>query len=117
MSSQLAQQRCAPCSGNTPPLEGEELDALQEQLDADWTVVEEHHLEKEFTFDSYLDVIDFVNTIAHVALEQEHHPDIRFTFDSVNVTIWTHKIDGLSVNDFILAARIEDAYRAAPVQT
>ncbi len=115
MTSQLASQHCAPCAGDVPALEGEELEALFHQLDADWNLVEQHHLEKDFSFDSYLDAIDFVNTVSHIALEQDHHPDIYFTFGNVKITLWTHKIGGLSVNDFVMAARVEEAYKAAPL--
>lgn len=114
---QLSNQQCAPCTGNTPPLEGKELEALLQQLDAEWRLIEEHHLEKDYPFDSYLEAIDFVNTIAHIALDQGHHPDILLSYGNVKVMVWTHKIGGLSINDFIIAARVEDAFQAAPIPT
>lgn len=108
MSSKLAQKECVPCKGGVPPLEGRELRALQEELDAGWQVVEEHHLEKTFDFDDFVGALEFVNRVGELAEEQGHHPNLFLTWGEARVQIWTHKIDGLTESDFVLAAKIEE---------
>lgn len=108
MSSELAQKECVPCKGGVPPLEGRELRALQEELDAGWKVVDEHHLEKSFDFDDFVGALEFVNRVGELAEEQGHHPNLFLTWGEARVQIWTHKIDGLTESDFILAAKIEE---------
>ena len=108
MSSKLAQKECVPCKGGVPPLEGQELRDLHEELDAGWEVVDEHHLEKTFDFDDFVGALDFVNRVGELAEEQGHHPDLFLTWGEAGVQIWTHKIDGLTESDFVLAAKIEE---------
>jgi 4a-hydroxytetrahydrobiopterin dehydratase len=110
MECDLANRKCIPCRGGVPPLEGDALASLHEQLDNDWHVVDGHHLEKEFDFKTYLDGAEFTTRVAALAEAQDHHPDILLTWCKVKVTIWTHKIDGLTENDFILAAKIQEFY-------
>lgn len=105
----LAQQECKPCKGGVPPLHGEELRELQEKLGSGWKVVDEHHLEKEFKFDNYEGAVGFTNKVADIAKQQNHHPDILLTYGKVKVTIYSHKIDGLTESDFIFAAKAEEA--------
>jgi 4a-hydroxytetrahydrobiopterin dehydratase len=104
---ELAARECVPCRGGVPPLEGEELDQMAEQLDNDWSVVEGHHLEKDFEFEDFRQALDFVNKIGELAEDIGHHPDIYLTYGEVGVTIWTHKIDGLAEADFIFAAKVD----------
>lgn len=108
MSSKLAQKECVPCKGGVPPLEGRELRTLHEELDAEWKVVDEHHLEKSFDFDDFVGALEFVNRVGELAEEQGHHPNLFLTWGEARVQIWTHKIDGLTESDFILAAKIEE---------
>jgi 4a-hydroxytetrahydrobiopterin dehydratase len=89
-----------------PPLEGEELEALSRQV-PEWEVVEEHHLKREFRFGNFREALAFVNRVGELAEEQGHHPDIAFGWGRVEVTIFTHKIDGLTESDFILAAKVD----------
>lgn len=105
--SELAQKECVPCRGGVPPLKGEELSALEVQLGGGWRVVDEHHLEKEFSFADFRQALDFTNRVGELAEEQGHHPDIHLAWGKVGIVIWTHKIDGLTESDFILAAKIE----------
>ena len=105
--SDLASRTCVPCRGGVPPLKGEALEALHRQLNNGWEVVEEHHLTKTFTFPNFVEALAFVNRIGAVAEEQGHHPDLYLTWGKVRVDLWTHKIDGLSESDFILAAKID----------
>lgn len=111
MSIPLAQQQCIPCRGGVPPLEGEALDALAEELGADWRVVDGHHLEKEYRFPNFVTALDFVNRVGGMAEEQNHHPDLFLAWGRVVVRIWTHKIDGLTESDFVFAAKTETLHR------
>jgi 4a-hydroxytetrahydrobiopterin dehydratase len=107
MSEDLASRSCVPCTGDVSPLAGAELDALAAQLDGDWTVVESHHLEREFRFGNFVDALAFTNRVGALAEEQAHHPDIHLTWGKVRVEIWTHTIDGLTESDFVWAAKCE----------
>ena len=104
--SELAAKACVPCRGGVPPLKGEELEALANQV-IGWSVTDEHHIEKTFTFPDFLKALEFTNRVGEVAEQEGHHPDIYLTWGKVGVKIWTHKIDGLTESDFILAAKIE----------
>ena len=105
--SELAKQQCVPCRGGVPPLTGGALGALQEKLGGDWNVVEQHHLEKVYKFDDFRQALDFTVRVGEMAEEQDHHPDLYLTWGRVKITIWTHKIDGLTESDFVFAARTD----------
>ena len=105
--SDLASKTCVPCRGGTPPLKGEELDDLRRQV-PEWEVVEEHHLRRRFRFKNFREALGFVNRVGELAEEQGHHPDVRFGWGYAEVTVYTHKIDGLTESDFILAAKISE---------
>lgn len=107
--STLAAKHCVPCRGGVPPLSGQELTNLAEQL-ADWRVVNEHHIEKAFLTADFKSALDFVSRIGAIAEQEGHHPDICFGWGKVNVTLFTHKIKGLTESDFILAAKIDEAF-------
>ena len=102
----LAEKQCVPCRGGVPPLKGEELRKLQAQL-ANWQVVAEHHLSNTYLFSDFRTALGFVNRVGAVAEEQGHHPDLYLAWGKVEIKIWTHKIDGLTESDFILAAKID----------
>ena len=93
--TELATRNCVPCRGDTPPLKGEELDGLRRQV-PDWEVVEEHHLKRAFKFKNFREALGFVNRVGELAEEQGHHPDISFGWGYAEVTVFTHKIDGLT---------------------
>ena len=105
----LALKHCIPCKGGVPPLGGAELAALQAQVPG-WHVVGDHHLRKVYTFPDFRTALDFVNRVGEVAEAEGHHPDLYLAWGRVEVKIWTHKIDGLTESDFILAAKIEALY-------
>jgi len=112
--SDLASRSCVPCKGGVPPLAGAELDALAEQLEGGWRVVDGHHLEKEFRFGNFVDALAFTNRVGELAEEQGHHPDIHLSWGKVRIEVWTHTIDGLTESDFVWAAKCERlASRAA----
>jgi len=104
--SDLAERDCVPCRGGVPPLKGEEIGEFSSQL-KDWQVVDEHHLQKIYGFKDFRETLDFVNRVGELAEEQGHHPDICFGWGKADITIWTHKIDGLTESDFVLAAKID----------
>jgi 4a-hydroxytetrahydrobiopterin dehydratase len=105
----LADKTCVPCRGRVPPLRGDELAAMHHQLPehAHWNVIDQHHIVRAYKFPDFKSALDFVNRIGAVAEEQGHHPDIFLAWGKVEVKIWTHKVDGLTESDFILAAKID----------
>lgn len=106
--SDLASRDCVACKGGVPPLAGAELDRLLAALGPNgWRAVDGHHLEKEYRFPDFLTALAFVNRVGEEAERQGHHPDLHLTWGKVGVTIWTHKIDGLTESDFVLAAKID----------
>ena len=104
--SDLAAKTCVPCKGGVPPLKGEQLQSLAKQV-SQWQVTHEHHLTRNFAFPDFRQALDFVNHVGAIAEEQGHHPNILLTWGRAEITIWTHKIDGLTESDFILAAKID----------
>jgi 4a-hydroxytetrahydrobiopterin dehydratase len=106
MSESLADKKCVPCRGGIPPLKADELKQLHRNV-PDWTVTNEHHLHREFRFPDFKQALAFVNRVGAVAEEQGHHPDILLAWGKADITLWTHKIDGLTESDFIMAAKID----------
>ena len=90
-------------------MKGQELQALQRELGGDWNLVDEHHLSKEFRFPDFKEALAFTNAVGAIAEEQGHHPDIYLAWGKVRIEIWTHKIDGLTRSDFVLAAKVDEA--------
>jgi 4a-hydroxytetrahydrobiopterin dehydratase len=109
--STLASKTCVPCRGGVPPLRGKELESLHQQV-RQWNVVNEHHITRRFSFPDFKQALDFVNRVGAVAEEQGHHPDILLTWGKAEITLWTHKIDGLTESDFIMAAKIDGLFGA-----
>ncbi len=102
----LAEKHCVPCKGGTPPLKGEALKPYAAQV-PQWTVAREHSIERIFKFPDVLTALAFVNRIAGIAEAEGHHPDIELGWGRVAVKVYTHKVDGLTESDFILAAKID----------
>lgn len=105
--TELARKHCTPCRGGVPPLSGAELAAFQERLPF-WKVIDGHHLAKSFLLPDFKAALAFANRIGAIAEAEGHHPDLCISWGKVDVQIYTHKIGGLSENDFILAARIDE---------
>jgi 4a-hydroxytetrahydrobiopterin dehydratase len=103
----LAEKECVPCKGGVSPLNGIELERLRKELDPAWRVIEEHHLEREFKFQNFREALAFTNKVGELAESQGHHPDLYLAWGKVKITIWTHKINGLTESDFVLAAKID----------
>ena len=111
--NKLAAKKCIPCKGEVPALKGKALRELHKELGNGWKVVRGHHLEKEFTFKNFRDALGFANKVGALAEAQNHHPDIYLSWGKARITIWTHKVDGLTESDFVLGARIECLRRPA----
>ena len=105
--SDLAEKECVPCKGGVPSLTGAALADLAGQLANGWQVVNGHHLEKEFSFKNFRQALAFTNKVGELAEQQSHHPDIALSWGRVKITLWTHKVDGLTESDFILAAKVD----------
>jgi len=105
--SELSSKQCVPCRGGVPPLTADEIKPLLNQLQG-WEVVNEHHLRKVYKFSNFREALGFVNKVGEIAEEQGHHPDICFGWGQAEITIWTHKINGLTESDFILAAKVDE---------
>jgi 4a-hydroxytetrahydrobiopterin dehydratase len=106
----LTKKHCEPCKGGVPPLKGDALKRLLTELGHGWKVIDEHHLEKEFLFKDFVTALSFTNKLGALAEAEGHHPDIYLSYGKVVVQIWTHKINGLSESDFILAAKCSEIH-------
>jgi 4a-hydroxytetrahydrobiopterin dehydratase len=103
----LSTKKCKPCEGGVAPLNSKEIIGLTNLIPDDWNISENKKIFKEFLFVNYQHTIDFVNKVAKLAEEEGHHPVMHVYYAKVVIELWTHSIDGLSENDFILAAKID----------
>jgi 4a-hydroxytetrahydrobiopterin dehydratase len=100
---------CVPCRGGVPPLDEDEIAKLYQKLGGGgWEVVDGHHLKKEITFPDFKTALDYANKVGELAESQGHHPDIHLTWGKVVLTLWTHKINGLTQSDFVFAAKVNE---------
>jgi 4a-hydroxytetrahydrobiopterin dehydratase len=106
--SELAEKKCPPCDDASGKLGPDQIVGLRGKLGAGWEVVNGHHLHKSFKFPDFKSALEFTNRAGAVAEEMGHHPDILLSWGKVEITIFTHKVDGLTDNDFVLAAKIEE---------
>lgn len=109
MSSELASRDCVPCRGGVPPLGPDQVKDLLAQLGNDWKAVDNHHLEKSYAFPDFAQALAYTNRVGDIAESQGHHPDIYLAWGKVRITVWTHKIDGLTESDFVFAAKCDGA--------
>lgn len=110
--SDLTQQKCVPCESDVPPMTDEEIEEFRDEV-PDWGVVEVDgipHLKRSFDFEDFAEALEFTNMVGELAEEEGHHPVIELTWGRVTVEWWTHNIDGLHKNDFIMAAKTSKAY-------
>tara|TARA_B100001121_G_scaffold300566_1_gene310558 strand:+ start:508 stop:852 length:345 start_codon:yes stop_codon:yes gene_type:complete len=107
----LLDKKCIPCEGGVTPFDISEIHKYQKKIDG-WSVVNDEKkiffLEKKFTFKNFLESQDFVNKVGKISEEEGHHPEILFGWGYAKINITTHAIEGLSENDFILAAKIDE---------
>ena len=104
----LTQKKCIPCEAGTPPLTKDQYQPLLKQLKLDWEVIEGKKIRREFKFKDFVKAISFINKVADLAEAEGHHPNFHIYYSRVVIDLYTHKINGLSENDFILAAKIEE---------
>lgn len=105
MYMNLTQKKCVPCEAGTPPLDESEVNKLLKQIPT-WTL-KDGHLYKKFKFKDFIEAMKFINSVADIAEQEGHHPDFSVHYNKVEIELWTHAINGLSENDFILAAKID----------
>lgn len=111
MNGERGQPSCTPCQNGGTALKGEAIHRRLKQLHPDWRVVNHHHLERQFNLQHFHRALNFINQIGELAEREGHHPELTLSSGKVGITLFTHKLDGLSENDFILAAKID---RLAP---
>jgi 4a-hydroxytetrahydrobiopterin dehydratase len=104
---ELAQQHCAPLPSGTPPLTADQVRALLLRINRAWQVVDGQHLQRAYRLPDFASGLALVNRIGALAAAQDHHPDLLLAWGRVQITLWTHSVGGLSLNDFILAAQID----------
>ena len=105
----LADQPCLPCRGGVPPMARDDAERLLAQLDPDWRLNDDGHLERALKFGNFVMAMDFANRVAEIAEAENHHPDLHVAWGRCTVEIWTHKIDGLAEGDFVFAAKVDRA--------
>jgi 4a-hydroxytetrahydrobiopterin dehydratase len=106
--SKLAKKKCIPCEGGVEPLALSHATELKKELHEDWMLIDDAHLlVREFRCKDFAEAMNFANKVAVIAEEENHHPDLNIAWGSVGVELSTHAIHGLSENDFILAAKID----------
>jgi 4a-hydroxytetrahydrobiopterin dehydratase len=110
--SELSKKKCRACEGGIPPLTREESEGLLKQLKPEWMLIDGGRiLANTYTFRDFVETINFVNKIAAVAEEEQHHPDLTVSYNTMGIELSTHAIGGLSENDFIVAAKIDELAR------
>ena len=103
----LSTKKCKPCEGGIEPLNLNEIEEYKKNIQNDWNVVENRKISKEYSFVNYRHAMDFVNKVADLAEEEGHHPVMHISYAKVVIDLWTHAVNGLSENDFILAFKID----------
>ncbi len=103
----LENKSCIPCSGGVPALSQQEIQKLQKEIGPTWKINPQGHLFKDFILNNFMEAMNLANQIASIAEKEGHHPDLTIAWGKCTVEIWTHKIQGLTESDFILAAKID----------
>lgn len=104
----LASRTCFACEGGTPPMKHEEITKYSKEVSSEWAVIKDHSIKRKFSFKDFKEAMKFVNQVADIANEQGHHPDIYIFYNIVELELFTHAVKGLSENDFIMAAKIDE---------
>jgi len=107
----LNKKTCVPCQGGIDPLKNEEISIMMQKLPTKWTVKESKKLIKEYTFNSYKEAVGFANKIAILSEKEGHHPYIHINYKTIKIIMFTHKINGLHENDFIIAAKCDEIHK------
>ncbi len=109
-ASSLAKKKCTPCKEGTGRLNEKQEEELLELLGHEWKISNEHHLEKTLHFPDFTNALAYTNIVGEIAEMEGHHPDIYLSWGKVKLTIWTHKVKGLTESDFILAAKCQEKF-------
>tara|TARA_Y100000022_G_C13164679_1_gene335620 strand:+ start:343 stop:672 length:330 start_codon:yes stop_codon:yes gene_type:complete len=104
----LEGKKCVPCEGGIPPLNEEESMELIGMINDNWALIDNHHIERIWEFNDFQDALKFVNLAGMICEEEGHHANFEISWGRAKALIWTHKIDGLTESDFILAAKIDE---------
>lgn len=102
----LSEKKCESCVSATRSLSFDEFTGLLSELKG-WTVVAEHHLLKSYKTSNFAEALELANKIGALAEEEGHHPDLLVRWGELKIEMWTHKVDGLTEADFVLAAKID----------
>jgi 4a-hydroxytetrahydrobiopterin dehydratase len=106
--TKLAKKKCVPCEEGGEPLTKPEAEKLLVELN-EWMLIDDAHmLAKSFHFKDFAESMEFVNKVAAIAEEEGHHPDLTISYSDVGIELTTHAMEGLSENDFIVAAKIDE---------
>jgi 4a-hydroxytetrahydrobiopterin dehydratase len=105
---ELKNRKCVPCEGGIPPLTENEVKEYLKLVGPAWHVHGNKKMERKFHFVNFKHTMKFINRVAEIAELEGHHPDMHVHYGECEIELWTHAIDGLSENDFILAAKIDD---------
>ena len=103
----LARKTCVPCQAGMPPLKPSEVAVLLRELNG-WQVMDGKKLFKRIKVENFAQSLELANRVGAIAEQQNHHPDLLVRWGALSIEIWTHAIDGLTENDFILAAKIDN---------
>lgn len=106
----LVHSRCKPCEKGAPPMTPAELESYKQDINFKWEILDNKKIVRDFSFENYSQTIKFVNKVAYLAEDEGHHPVMHVYFSRITIELWTHAIDGLSENDFILAAKIDEIH-------
>lgn len=107
----ISKKKCVPCQGGIPPLNKDQVKLLIKELDSGWEVSKNRKIKKEFQFNEYSDAILFTNKVAALSEKEGHHPYIHINYKQVVIILFTHKINGLHENDFILASKCDTIFK------
>jgi 4a-hydroxytetrahydrobiopterin dehydratase len=106
--TELTDKMCGACADAEDSFDANEIAEYTPEIDEDWQVIDNHHLERKFDFDDFQQALDFINDVGELAENENHHPDLYLTWGEAKVTIWTHSVDGLTEADFIFAAKTDE---------
>ena len=107
VSMALHEKKCTPCKGGIPPMREDEIKLFLREINKEWSVINNHHLERSWEFADFLSALKFVNKTGEICEEEGHHANYELGWGFVKITIWTHKINGLTSSDFVLASKFD----------
>lgn len=105
---ELKEKKCKPCEGGVPPLRSQQISHYLKELKTRWEVIDNTSIRQTFKFNDFKAALDFANKVGEIAEQEQHHPDLHVYYGKVVIDLSTHAIGGLSENDFIMAAKIDE---------